>query len=1531
MEQGLFIQGNGKMNYRIMISGSKIYKEISMKNLEDSALTLGTDKKCKLRFQRKNFFEDFLVAFSYIKEQWVMEALSNVYFVKNEMTKEHVCTIKPGDKIGIYYEKTNHAFLYIDVYADFGRTLCEFDAAMRVETLKSFTIGGDAGCTIQIQDKLAETEYIQANKVNDGFIVKINKSKYGILKNGSLIKEQEAFIKDYDFLSVVGYMFYFQNGILYTSSQYPISGKLQIQKSTNEKNHFKYPRFIRNARRIFLFPKEEIEILPPKSEEKPQKRNLIKMFLPMVVTFLLMIIFRGVLGGGGYFVFYFAGTMVLSSAMSIWGYVDSRKEEREKASRREKTYHQYILGQQKKIEKIRNKEYKIATIMNMSVEEGVRFVEEFHQRLFEKSIEDEDFLTVYLGKGTTESECQIKYKQQEYVETDDLLMTYPEKIHEKYRYMIGMPITISLKQVDAVGIVGTRTKLYQMAKNMMISVVTSHFYQDVNVFLAINEQDIPYFQWVRWLPHVYNEQNGIRNIMYNEESTKLELEYLYAELSRRNNLEGKQIEECSHVVVFVYRMDMIQNHPVLKYIEGAGKKNFSFVFFEEHPEMLPKSCGEEIILQENSNSGILRNVKNAELMQTFEYPHIPKEQVEKMALRLAGVYVDEVSLESALTKNITLFELLHIMTPYDLDLQKRWEDSRVYESMEAPLGVKSGGEIVSLNIHEKFHGPHGLVAGTTGSGKSEIMQSYILSLSTLFHPYEVGFLLIDFKGGGMANQFKDLPHLIGAITNIDGKEINRSLLSIRAELQKRQELFSEYGVNHIDDYIKLYKNHTAKEPLPHLILIVDEFAELKSEQPEFMKELISTARIGRSLGIHLILATQKPAGVVNEQIWSNSRFKLCLKVQDKADSNEVLKSPLAAEIREPGRAYLQVGNNEVFQLFQSAYSGAPFGNNGIDMQRKFCISKVHLSGKREIIYKQEPQIKESNETQLDALVNYIKEYCMQHNIERLPNICLPPLPSVIDYKEIKYTKEHSDICIPFALLDNPSKQIQMVTDINITQNHVFIVGAGQMGKTNVLQTVVRGIAENYDSEEVNIYILDFASHIMKNFEELKHVGGVIVPGNDEKVKSFFKMITQMIADRKDILSNLGLSSYSAYREAGYREFPQVVILLDNLIAFRSVYNNFDEELQNISREGIAVGISLVVTATQSGGMGFRLISNFSKRIALYCNDSSDYTNLFERCKMKIESIPGRCIVEINREQFECQSYLAYTAEKEIEKIHQIRSFILKINSDNLGRKAQTIPEIPDVVTDEYFQEQSAFTKGNKYNIPLGINYENTEPIWMPLLETNLLAISGRPQMGRTNYVCYLINKLEINHVNDPVEIYILDDYERKLSKFKENETVLYYGNSSRDVEIVTDRIKEKVKKRQQNVEADSAEQRIVIPLIVIILNDKTAIDTISKNKDMLKIYQEVINGYSKLKMCVLLTNIENSMIGFQAPELLKMAKNNHHMLLFHNIGEQKLIDVTMGFAREYKKEIVSGEAFYQKGSKTVKVKTVLNTLEREQK
>ncbi len=430
-----------------------------------------------------------------------------------------------------------------------------------------------------------------------------------------------------------------------------------------------------------------------------------------------------------------------------------------------------------------------------------------------------------------------------------------------------------------------------------------------------------------------------------------------------------------------------------------------------------------------------------------------------------------------------------------------------HKSLAVPLGVREQNNYVELNLHEKAHGPHGLVAGTTGSGKSEIVQSYILSLAVNFHPYEVGFLLIDYKGGGMANLFKNLPHLLGTITNLDGAESHRAMVSIKSELARRQRVFNEYGVNHINGYHKLYQLGKAREPIPHLFLISDEFAELKKEQPEFMKELVSTARIGRSLGIHLILATQKPSGVVDDQIWTNSKFKLCLKVQNEADSREMLKTPDAASIVQPGRAYLQVGNNEIYELFQSAFSGASYHEEQEREEGDQRVYLVNRIGQGQLINQDLGGSLESNrihKTQLDVVVGYVKNEFLKTKLPKVKSPWLPPLQPVMVsplFERITDSAIHKELNlnIPVGIEDIPEEQKQIEYQIQfLKQGHVIFFASSGYGKTVFLETLLLGLCALNSVKNLHAYLLDFGNNALLPLKALPHVADYITYDNLEK-------------------------------------------------------------------------------------------------------------------------------------------------------------------------------------------------------------------------------------------------------------------------------------------------------------------------------------------------------------------------------------------------------------------------------------------------
>ena len=1493
--------------YKIVISSRNIYKEIELA-ANAQQLRVGTGTDCDVRLHKDLFFEQVELTFIKNGESWSVICSDNLYLTvgNGDIRKLMTKSLNHGDSFEVKYQMADNLVFNVDFLIDFDNGRTRYKRAIRVGNASKITIGA-ASANVLLQSSYAKNDLIELHRKGSGLVLDIKKTTYGVYHNGKKTASGEV-IKDGDFLAVADYFFYYKQDILWTEIRRDLTIQSLSYYDLPDRNT--YPKFNRNTRVKIALNDEAIEILDPPAKPQKPKNNIFQRLLPSMG----MLVASAVMA-------YFGGAMIIMSAISgimavfttVVSIRDANKEYKEESAERLEKYNAYVAKKREEIEECRQKEHGDLEELYVSQKVETERFTSFSSDLFDRVPEDEDYLCIRLGNGEVPSIREINYKKQERLDVDDELQLVPEQLCQEYKNVQNAPIVCDLKTINALGIVGSACDRFSLLKNIVIDIAARQFFSDVKMVFVAEAEHKEQITWLRFLPHVYNEDIKVRNIVCDDESKNLVFEYLYKELTLRE--QNKTHKE--HIVVFFYDEYGFKSHPISKFVEKAKDLGVTFIFFGAAVADIPQGCGYIVSIQ-NGNKASLINSQDKGATVQFEYPTIPDDRAKEIVKLLAPVYTEEISLEGTLTKNISMFELLNILAVDDIDLEKRWASSQAYRSMAAPLGVSKTG-IVSLDLHDKAHGPHGLVAGTTGSGKSEILQTYILAMATLFHPYEVGFVIIDFKGGGMVNQFKELPHLLGAITNIDGKEINRSLKSIKAELQKRQRLFAEADVNHIDKYIRKYKSGEVTIPLPHLIIIVDEFAELKAEQPEFMKELISAARIGRSLGVHLILATQKPSGQVNEQIWSNSRFKLCLKVQSQEDSNEVLKSPLAAEIKEPGRAYLQVGNNEIFELFQSAYSGAPERADDSNV-KEFTIYALTNSGKRVPVYAQKKKKSgEGSATQLDAIVKYVSDYCSDIKLKKLPDICLPSLSHTIDFTAQARNKDAARYDVEIGVYDDPDNQYQGVCTVDLASNNLILIGSSQSGKTNVLQNIVRGLSTKYSPNEVSIYIIDFASMVLKNFEKLNHVGGVVCPSEDEKLKNLFKLLRTEIEERKERLMSVGVSSFAAYKEAGMSDMPLMVLMIDNLTALKELYFQDDDELLSLCREGLTVGLSVIIANSQTAGIGYKYLSNFSSRIALFCNDSNEYSSLFDHCSERIESIPGRCIVELEKRHLECQAYLAFKGEKEIDRVKDIKSFISKVNSANKGLVARKIPLIPGTLTQDYMAEEFGNYMQAGFSVVSGLDYATVTPHVIDFSALGMLAITGRDGAGRHNWIKYVVGMLERMYPAKST-VYIVDSIGKKLAGLKSATNVASYSMIAEDAVVQIRSIERQLKERYDALVAGNEDILQSAELLMLVIDNYDALMAICNDKDALNAYKNITGKYKNMKACILVC-VDNASIPYSAPEILKNIRDQRHFMYFDDISNMKLFDVPLAMARNFKKPIDTGDGYYIKENSCLKLKT----------
>jgi S-DNA-T family DNA segregation ATPase FtsK/SpoIIIE len=543
-------------------------------------------------------------------------------------------------------------------------------------------------------------------------------------------------------------------------------------------------------------------------------------------------------------------------------------------------------------------------------------------------------------------------------------------------------------------------------------------------------------------------------------------------------------------------------------------------------------------------------------------------------------------------------------------------------------------------------GPHGLVGGTTGAGKSEFLQTWIMSMATTFSPETVTFLLVDYKGGAAFKDCSRLPHSVGMVTDLDPAGIMRALISLGAEVRRREILQDKHNCSSLLDMI----DKGIPEAPPSLLIIVDEFAALVQEVPEFIEGMVDIAQRGRSLGVHLILATQRPAGVITGQIKANTDLRVALRTSDTEDSSDVIESPAAADIdrNTPGRAITRIGRKRT--QFQTAYVGGV--TDGDQAEVEVAMARFEFDGLSPLETTTVKPPGESNvPTDLERLVDNLGDAFAQTGRPLPRRPWLDPLQSLYNLTALAEAAEGD---LTLGMVDHPDEQAQVPFHFRLdTDGSLGVIGSGGSGKTVTLRTIAASAALMADeADELPIvYGLDFAGRGLQMLEEMPHVAGVVADDDPERVRRVMADLELLLEERTRLSAEARASSFPELRRATTSPIQRRILLIDGYPAFHQMFENVEGDrwiniVRRLILEGRQYGLHVVISAARRELIYSTVARAVSRWVVLRQTSVDDYRNLEVPVDLLGEEPdPGRAIVGRNLAQIAILGDRSETADQ----------------------------------------------------------------------------------------------------------------------------------------------------------------------------------------------------------------------------------------------------------------------------------------------
>ncbi|GAB2830500.1 FtsK/SpoIIIE domain-containing protein [Microbacterium insulae] len=848
------------------------------------------------------------------------------------------------------------------------------------------------------------------------------------------------------------------------------------------------------------------------------------------------------------------------------------------------------------------------------------------------------------------------------------------RLRDRFSRIDDVPVIELLPSAGAIGIAGPRELAADVVRGLGVQLFGLHAPNEVVTAAIVDPGWTGDMEWMKWLPHTTSPRSPFADMALADSQSAgtallngLEeaiLERLSGSATRRGPLAeqdasmslGKRVGQAGggdsqvpgdvSLVLFVTHDAPVDRPRLTQVIERGPDAGVYTVFVAPTVESLPASCRTFIDVTGGLDEAMVGWVRAGDRAQGVAIEGVSREYAEIFAKRLAPV-VDSSSVaadSSDLPASVSLLRLIGTdMAAEPQAAIERWrQNNSIIDRSRGPRPrLKRAGTLKAyvgqgspdaMSLDLRTQGPHALVGGTTGSGKSEFLQAWVLGMAAEYSPDRVTFLFVDYKGGSAFADCVELPHTVGLVTDLSPHLVRRALTSLRAELHHREHLFNRKKAK---DLLELEKRQDPETP-PALVLVIDEFAALATEVPEFVDGVVDIAQRGRSLGIHLIMATQRPAGVIKDNLRANTNLRVALRMADAADSNDVVGDVVASTFDPsiPGRGIAKTGPGRLVP-FQSGYAGGWTSEEPDRAQVRVAelrfgsVTLWEAEGENDSEAHDEDLGPNDQKRLVANLVRAASEARIPH--PRRP--WLDDLAPTIDLRDLPLD---GDRRIPIGLADIPQRQLQEAVFFHPdTDGHMLVYGTSGAGKSAALRTIGIAAGARPDVGRVAVYGIDFGTGALRSLETMPHVGSVVSGDDVERVQRLLRTLRGVLDDRAKRYSDVNAATLTEYREiTGDTAEPRIILLLDGFGVFKQDWETsstraaFYGIFMRLLGEGRPLGVHVVATADRYGAVPTAVSANVTKRIVLRMSDEGAYSILgVAKDVLNERSVPGRAIVD----------------------------------------------------------------------------------------------------------------------------------------------------------------------------------------------------------------------------------------------------------------------------------------------------------------